>query len=79
MMKNLSGKQRAIFQKEVVDKFLTRNKEIILSIKMSFYYNKWQIELVADPESDVPLPMIIIRKKRKLILLLKKIISLFHN
>ena len=46
---------------------------------MSFYYNKWQIELVADPESDVPLPMIIIRKKRKLILLLKKIISLFHN
>ena len=79
VMGNLPDRQTANFQKEVIDKFLTRNKEIILSIKMSFYYNKWQIELVADPESDVPLPMIIIRKKRKLILLLKKIISLFHN
>ena len=78
-MKNLTYKQRVIFQKEVIDKFLTRNKEIILSIKMSFYYKKWQIELIADPESDVPLPMVIIRKKRKIIELFEKIISIFHN
>ena len=79
VMKNLTYKQRVIFQKEVIDKFLTRNKEIILSIKMSFYYKKWQIELIADPESDVPLTMLIIRKKRKIVLLLEKIISIFHN
>ena len=44
-----------------------------------FYFKKWQIELVADPESVVPLPMIIIRKKQKIILLLEKIISKLHN
>ena len=79
VMENLSDKQRTTFQKDVIDKFLTRNKEIILSIRTFFYYEKWQIELVADPESDVPLPMVIIRKKRKIILLLQKIISILHN
>ena len=79
VMENLSDKQRTTFQKDVIDKFLTRNKEIILSIRTFFYYEKWQIELVADPESDVPLPMVIIRKKRKIILLLEKIISILHN
>jgi hypothetical protein len=63
VMEDLSEKQRTIFQKEVVDKFLTRNKGIILSISIFFYFKKWQIELIADPESDVPLPMLIIRKK----------------
>ena len=79
VMKNLTYKQRNIFQKEVIDKFLTRNKGIILSIRVFFYFKKWQIELVADPESDVPLPMVIIRKKRKIIILFEKIISIFHN
>jgi hypothetical protein len=76
---NLPDKQRANFQKEIVDKFLTRDKRIILSIRKVFYFNKWQINLIADPESDVPLPMLIIRKKRKIIILLEKIISIFHN
>ena len=79
VMEKLPDKQRAIFQKEVIDKFLTRNKGIILSIRVFFYFKKWQIELVADPESDVPLPMVIIRKKRKIIILFEKIISIFHN
>jgi hypothetical protein len=63
VMENISDKQRVIFQKEVIDKFLTRNKGIILSIRVLFYFKKWQIELIADPKSDVPLPMVIIRKK----------------
>lgn len=79
VMENLSDKQRTTFQKDVIDKFLTRDKEIILSIRTFFYYEKWKIELVADPESDVPLPMVIIRKKRKIILLLEKIFSILHN
>ena len=79
VMKNLTYKQRDIFQKEVIDKFLTRDKGIILSIRVLYYFKKWQIELIADPESDVPLPMVIIRKKRKIVLLLEKIISIFHN
>ena len=79
VMEKLPDKQRAIFQKEVIDKFLTRNKGIILSIRVFFYFKKWQIELIADPESDVPLPMVIIRKKRKIIVLLEKIISIFRN
>ena len=79
VMKNLTYKQRNIFQKEVIDKFLTRNKEIILSIRTFFYYEKWQIELVADPESDVPFPMVIIRKKRRIIILLEKIFSVLRN
>ncbi len=78
-MDNLPDKQRANFQKEIVDKFLTRDKRIILSIRIVFYFNKWQINLIADPESDVPLPMLIIRKKRKIVVLLEKIISIFHN
>jgi hypothetical protein len=78
-MGNLPDRQTANFQKEVIDKFLTRNKEIILSIRIFFNLKKWQIELIADPESDVPLPMLIIRKKRKIVLLLEKIISIFHN
>ena len=73
----LPDKQRTIFQKEVIDKFITRNKEIILSIRMLFHFNKWQIEFIADPESDVPLPMVIIRKKRKIFLLPEKIIHYF--
>lgn len=79
VMGNLPDRQTANFQKEVIDKFLTRNKEIILSIRIFFNLKKWQIELIADPESDVPLPMLIIRKKRKIVLLLEKIISIFHN
>jgi hypothetical protein len=79
VMDNLPDKQRANFQKEIVDKFLTRDKRIILSIRIVFYFNKWQINLIADPESDVPLPMLIIRKKRKIVVLLEKIISIFHN
>lgn len=79
VMEDLSKKKRAIFQKEVIDKFLSRNKEIILSIRIFFYFKKWQIELIADPESDVPLPMVIIRKQRKLLFLLEKIISILHN
>ena len=53
-MGNLPDRQTANFQKEVIDKFLTRNKEIILSIRIFFNLKKWQIELIADPESDVP-------------------------
>ena len=79
VMGNLPDRQTANFQKEVIDKFLTRNKEIILSIRIFFNLKKWQIELIADPESDVPLPLLIIRKKRKIVLLLEKIISIFHN
>ncbi len=79
VMENLSYKQKDIFHKEVINKFLTRNKRVIHSIKFSFYLKKWQIELIADPESDVPLPMVIIRKKRKILLLIEKIYSLFQN
>ena len=78
-MENMSDKEKTNFQKEVIDKFLTRDKGIILSIRTFFYFKKWQIELVADPESVVPLPMIIIRKKQKIILLLERIISKLHN
>ena len=63
VMEDLPKKHRAIFQKEVINKFLTRDKGIILSIRVLFYFKKWQIELIADPESDVPLPMVIIRNK----------------
>ena len=79
VMENFSDKQKDIFQKEVIDKFLTRNKNVILSIKVFFYFKKWQIELFADPESDVPLPMVIIRKKRKILFLIVNIISIFQN
>lgn len=79
VMENFSDKQKDIFQKEVIDKFLTRNKNVILSIKVFFYFKKWQIELIADPESDVPLPMVIIRKKRKILFLIVNIISIFQN
>jgi hypothetical protein len=79
LMENVPDKQKDIFQKEVIDKFLTRNKEIILSIRIFFHFKKWQIELIADPESDVPLPMLIIRKKRKIVILLEKVISIFHH
>ena len=79
VMEDLPEKQWAIFQKEVIDKFLSRDKGRILSIKFFFYFKKWQIELIADPESDVPLPMVIIRKRRKLLFLLEKIISILHN
>ena len=79
LMENMSDKEKTNFQKEVIDKFLTRDKGIILSIRTFFYFKKWQIELVADPESVVPLPMIIIRKKQKIILLLERIISKLHN
>ena len=79
VMEILPDKQKTIFQKEVIDKFLTRNIGIILSIRVLFDFKKWQIEFIADPESDVPLPMVIIRKKRKIIILLEKIISIFHN
>ena len=79
VMEILPDKQKTIFQKEVIDKFLTRNIGIILSIRVLFDFKKWQIEFIADPQSDVPLPMVIIRKKRKIIILLEKIISIFHN
>ena len=72
VMKNLTYKQRDIFQKEVIDKFFTRDKGIILSIRVLYYLKKWEIELIADPESDVPLPMVIIRKKRKRTATIKK-------
>lgn len=78
VMDDLSEKERAIFQSDVIDKFLTRNKEIILSIRTFFYFKKWKIKLIADPESDVPLPMLIIRKKRKIIML-ERINSLLHR
>ena len=78
VMEDLSEKERAIFQSDVIDKFLTRNKEIILSIRTFFYFKKWKIKLIADPESDVPLPMLIIRKKRKIIML-ERINSLLHR
>lgn len=71
----LSEKRKGIFKKDVVDKFLTRDKNIILSIQTFFYYEDWQIELVADPESEVPLPMLIIRRKRKFILWVERLIS----
>lgn len=61
IMEGLSKKQKLIFQKDVIDKFLTRNKDIILSTSFFFNYENWQVELVADPESEVPLPMLIIR------------------
>ncbi|MCU6771602.1 Uncharacterised protein [uncultured Bacteroides sp.] len=79
LMENMSDKEKTNFQKEVIDKFLTRNKGIFLSIRTFFYFKKWQIELIADPESVVPLPMIIVRKKQKIILLLEKIISKLYN
>ncbi len=79
LMEYVPNKQKVIFQKEVIDKFLTRNKEIILSIRIFFHFKKWKIELLADPESDVPLPMLIIRKKRKMVILLEKVISIFHH
>ena len=79
LMEYVPDKQKVIFQKEVIDKFLTRNKEIILSIRIFFHFKKCQIELLADPESDVPLPMLIIRKKRKIVILLEKVISIFHH
>lgn len=79
LMEYLPDKHKVVFQKEVIDKFLTRDKGIILSIKMFFYFKKWQIKLIADPESDVPLPMLIIRKKRKIIILIEKIMSFIHN
>ena len=53
VMKNLTYKQRNIFQKEVIDKFLTRNKGIILSIRVFFYFKKWQIELVAERNEEL--------------------------
>lgn len=59
----ITDNQKQIFQREVVDKFLTRDKKIIQSIRQIFNFKNWQIELVADPESPVPLPMINIRKK----------------
>ena len=65
VVNKLSEKQRALFQKEVIDKFLTRDKGIILSIRTFFYYKRRQIELIADPESEVPLPMVIIRERAK--------------
>lgn len=74
----LPDRQKVNFQKEVIDKFLTRDKKTILSIKTFFYYDRWQITLVADPVSDVPLPMLIIRRKRYLILLLEKIFHIFQ-
>lgn len=77
IMEGLSKKQKLIFQKDVIDKFLTRNKDIILSTRFFFNYENWQVELVADPESVVPLPMLIIRKKRKVTLFLERIISIF--
>lgn len=79
IMEGLSEKQKSIFQTEVIDKFLTRNKDIILSIKTFFNYEDWHIELIADPESIVPLPMLIIRKKRKVVMLLERIISIFRK
>lgn len=79
VMENLSDNQKAIFHKEVIDKFLTRNKGVILSIRAFFYFKKWQIELIADPESDVPLPMVIIRKKRKNNTFIEKKISFIHR
>lgn len=65
VVNKLSEKQKALFQKEVIDKFLTRDKGIILSISTFFYYKRRQIELIADPESEVPLPMVIIRERAK--------------
>lgn len=65
VVNKLSEKQKALFQKEVIDKFLTRDKGIILSIRTFFYYKRRQIELIADPESEVPLPMVIIRERAK--------------
>lgn len=65
VVNKLSEKQNALFQKEVIDKFLTRDKGIILSIRTFFYYKRRQIELIADPESEVPLPMVIIRERAK--------------
>ena len=65
VVNKLSEKQKALFQKEVIDKYLTRDKGIILSIRTFFYYKRRQIELIADPESEVPLPMVIIRERAK--------------
>ncbi len=65
VVNKLSEKQKALFQKEVIDKFLTRDKGIILSIRTFFYYKRRQIEIIADPESEVPLPMVIIRERAK--------------
>lgn len=61
LMDGLPDKQKSIFQIDVIDKFLTRNRDVILSIESSFYYDKWQIKLIGDPMSEVPLPMLIIR------------------
>lgn len=78
-MEGLSDKREATFRKQVIKKFLSRNKDIILSIRTYFNYDRWNVELVANPESPVPLPMLIIRKRDRIDLVLSRIITKIHS
>ena len=63
-MEGLSDKRKATFRKQV--------------IKLTDKHNHL-FELVANPESPVPLPMLIIRKRDRIDLVLSRIITKIYS
>lgn len=58
----LEEKERDCFRKEYRDVFMTRNKERILKAQYSHDFGTFYMQLMADPDSEVPLPMMFLNK-----------------
>lgn len=53
------------FRKEYKDVFLSRNKERILKVRTTIDFGEFVMVLSADPDSDIPLPMMILMENKK--------------
>ena len=55
--------QKLLFKKEFVSKFLTKNKDIIDTATFTIDCPDYLIQLSADKESHIPLPIMFITEK----------------
>lgn len=56
----LDEKDKDVFRKEYRDVFMSRNKERILKVRFSITLGDYLMQLIADPDSLVPLPLMIL-------------------
>lgn len=60
-----NNEQQEAFKNNFVEKFLTRDKQIINTATFTIDCEDFFLQLVADPDSHVPLPMMFITDKRQ--------------
>lgn len=56
----LPAEEIPVFRSQFRDVFLTRNKEKILKARYTYNFGSYFMELMADPDTKIPLPMMIL-------------------